>query len=357
MISEPIRLKPCPAPGTGCHRWLYYAVCSLHHWGVSQTEVEEIIEPRMTRASQCREIANTIAKVYGGTYGGTYGKPCGKLDWLGKADVAKMEVAAREYQGVFKETWTGLSDNASSQEEILKWAFKPDELVCSGNVFDGRWNIVVLTLDQTIASGLNRQFIVPSPFTSYRGVRKDGRATNKSDGQVGFRRFTVVEFDPRGFDRLKALPLEQKLDYQARLHWALSRRFPLALIVFSGNESLHGWYVTRRPEHLMAEAVSIGGDPALWVLSQFTRIQRPSCQRQAPGGRLLEAQSITAILRMNPDNEQPRAEPLRKAKARGWSLLLRQKPSPLSRTRKPHSSWHKVTRRPPVPCSLPACFR
>ena len=266
------QLKPCPTPGSGCHRWLYYAVCTLHRLGVSPAKVEAIVEPRMTREPQCKEIANTIAKVYGGTSG----KPCGKLGWLGKADAAKMEATAREYRDISMGAWMDLSDNAGSQEEILRWAFKPDELICSGTVFDGRWNIVVLTLDQTIVAGPNRQFIVPSPFTSYRGTTKDGRATNKSDDQVRFRRFVIVEFDLRGFERLKALPLKQKLDYQARLHWALSRRFPLALIVFSGNESLHGWYVTRRPEQLMAEAVSIGGDPALWALSQFTRM---------PGGR------------------------------------------------------------------------
>ena len=246
--------------------------------GVPLGEVEAIVEPRMTREPQCNEIANTIANVYGGTSG----KPCGKLGWLGKADAAKMEATAREYRDMSMGAWMDLSVNAGSQEEILRWAFKPDELICSGTVFDGRWNIVVLTFDQTIVAGPNWQFIVPSPFTSYRGTTKVRRATNKSDDQVRFRRFVIVEFDLRGFERLKALPLKQKLDYQARLHWALSRRFPLALIVFSGNESLHGWYVTRRPEQLIAEAVSIGGDRALWVPSQFTRMPEG---RHANGNR------------------------------------------------------------------------
>jgi hypothetical protein len=266
------QLKPCPPPGSGCHRWLYYAVCTLHRLGVSPTKVEAIVEPRMTREPQCNEIANTIANVYAGARC----KPSRKLDWLGNADAAKMEATTREYRDISMRTWIDLSDQVRFQEEILRWAFKPSELICTGAVFDGRWNIVVLTLDQTIVAGPNRQFIVPSPFTSYRGTTKDGRTTNKSDGQVRFRRFVVVEFDLRGFAWLKTLPLKQKLDYQARLHWALSRRFPLALIVFSGSESLHGWYITRRPEQLMAEAVSIGGDPALWVPSQFTRM---------PGGR------------------------------------------------------------------------
>ena len=265
------QLKPCPKPGSGCHRWLYYAVNELHRKGAPEGNAKAIVAPLMTREPQHNEIENTIANIYGGD-----GEAHARLAWLGKAARVKMESTIREYPDITTRTWADSSDPVGSQEEILRWAFRPEELICTGTEFGDEWDINVLTLDQTIAAGPNRQFIVPSPFTSYRGTRKDGRPTNKSDGQVRFRRFVIVEFDLRGFERLKALPLRQKLHYQARLHWALSRRFPLALIVFSGNESLHGWYVTKRPEQLMAEGVSIGGDPALWALSQFTRM---------PGGR------------------------------------------------------------------------
>jgi hypothetical protein len=178
-------LKPCPPPGRGCHRWLYYAVSELRRKRVPPTEVEAIVEPRMTRDPQCNEIANTIANVYGDAGG----KTCGRLSRFGKADAGKMEGAAHEYRDISMGTWMDLSDQVGSQAEILRWAFKSDELICTGAVCDGRWNIVVLTLDQTVAAGPNRQFIVPSPFTSRQGARKDGRPTNKSDSQVKFRRF------------------------------------------------------------------------------------------------------------------------------------------------------------------------
>src|SRR5262245_52828008 len=223
-------LKPCPPSGSGCHRWLYYAVCTLHRHGVPPIEVKSIVEPRMTREPQCNEIANTIANVYGNAGS----KTCSRLARFGKADAVKIESTVREYSNITTRTWIDSSDPAGSQEEILRWAFKPGELICSGAVFDAQWNIVVRTLDQTVAVGPERQFVVPSPFTSRRGITKDGRPTNKSDSQVTFRRFLVVEFDLRSFERLATLPLKEKLDYQARLHWALSRRFPIALIVYSG---------------------------------------------------------------------------------------------------------------------------
>ena len=82
----------------------------------------------------------------------------------------------------------------------------------------------------------------------------------------------VIEFDLRGFEWTNGFTRATKLDYQSRLHYHLSREFPLALIVFSGNESAHGWYVTRRPLDLMSEAASIGADTALLLRSQFTRM-------------------------------------------------------------------------------------
>ena len=82
----------------------------------------------------------------------------------------------------------------------------------------------------------------------------------------------AVEFDLRAFDWTCGFTRSAKLDYQARLHYHLSREFPLALIVFSGSESAHGWYVTQRPRCLMREADSLGADPQLWVRSQFTRM-------------------------------------------------------------------------------------
>ena len=116
------------------------------------------------------------------------------------------------------------------------------------------------------------QFIVPNPFKSRRGRTKTGKPTNKSDSQVSCRRFVVIEFDFRAFDWTCALPRQEMLVYQARLHWHLANEYPLCLLVYSGNESLHGWYATVRPAELMHDAAALGADTRLWSLSQFTRM-------------------------------------------------------------------------------------
>lgn len=82
----------------------------------------------------------------------------------------------------------------------------------------------------------------------------------------------IVEFDFRAFKWTSNFSREESLDHQARLHWHLADEYPLCLLVYSGSESVHGWYVTLRPWELMTEATSLGADTALWSRSQFTRM-------------------------------------------------------------------------------------
>jgi hypothetical protein len=152
-------------------------------------------------------------------------------------------------------------------------------ILCTGSVVEEKANgdgeyydIKTLSLEGAIKIAPSRQFIVPNPFTSRTGRTKQGKRTNKSDGQVGGRRFVVIEFDFRAFEWTMDIPRHEKLVCQARLHWHLSLEYPLCLLVYSGNESLHGWYATVRPVELMHDAAQLGADTRLWSLSQFTRM-------------------------------------------------------------------------------------
>jgi len=129
----------------------------------------------------------------------------------------------------------------------------------------------------------DRQYSLPNPFNALTGLTKSGKPTNKSDSQVAMRRFLVIEFDFRSFEWTRGLSTSEKLDYQSRLHWRLASTYPLALLVYSGNESLQGWYATRWPRELMRAAAQLGADTKLWTPSQFTRMpngHHPSGHRQ-----------------------------------------------------------------------------
>lgn len=283
VVINPQRhlVKPCPQPGQGVHHWLYGAVCTLLRHGTAPGQIEGILRPRMTRPAQPAEIANSIenALIELGMTGRTVAPPFRHMrssKWP-QASARKMGAIFASFKGVFLESWEAESKSCRSQERILRWAFAPGEFVCTGSVVERAnggqyYDIKTLSLEGAIRIAPSRQFIVPNPFASRRGRTKTGKLTCKSDSQVSCRRFVVIEFDFRAFEWTCGISRQEKLVYQARLHWQLSLEYPLCLLVYSGNESLHGWYATLRPAQLMRDAAELGADTRLWSLSQFTRM-------------------------------------------------------------------------------------
>ena len=265
--AKELVIHPCPAPGDGVHYWMYGATQACRRAGVPESEIGDRLRPLMTRKEQSREIANTVATVYS--------TPATTRAW--KREVPRSPVNSVKmgeiqllYRDVTLHTWEELSDPCESQEAILRWAFKPSgEFVCFGLT---EWKFNTVSLEAAISHAPACQFIVPNPMKARWGRTQAGKLSHKSNDQVLEQRFVVVEFDLRAFDWTTGFTRAAKLDYQARLHFHLSREFPLPLIVFSGRESAHGWYATKRPHDLMSKATSLGADPALWCPSQFTRM-------------------------------------------------------------------------------------
>jgi hypothetical protein len=141
------------------------------------------------------------------------------------------------------------------------------------------------------------QFIVPNPMTAPRGLTRQGRLSAHALSNTGRRRFLIVEFDFDASHSAKVARLFEKLALQGRdvrdlyaallLH--LAEKAPLALAVYSGGKSLHGWFYCAgiREETLSRFfrcAVSLGADPANWTRSQFARMPdglRENGRRQA----------------------------------------------------------------------------
>ncbi|HEU5313191.1 MAG TPA: hypothetical protein VFU08_05140 [Candidatus Udaeobacter sp.] len=121
--------------------------------------------------------------------------------------------------------------------------------------------------------------IVPSPMSSQKGRTKRGKLSFHTESNTGPRRFLIVEFD-RG-----------TLDQQAALLWHLARFAPLALGVFSGGKSAHGWFFCQgQPEDKLRRffdyAVSLGADPRTWLRSQFVRM---------PDGKRVDGKTSDAL--------------------------------------------------------------
>jgi hypothetical protein len=97
--------------------------------------------------------------------------------------------------------------------------------------------------------------------------------------------FLIVEFDFKSSNSAEEARLLERLanegrdvrDLCAALLLHLAEKAPLALAVYSGGKSLHGWfYCGGVPEEKLLRffryAVSLGADRTSWNPSQFTRM-------------------------------------------------------------------------------------
>ncbi|RMH23607.1 MAG: hypothetical protein D6701_00145 [Gemmatimonadetes bacterium] len=116
------------------------------------------------------------------------------------------------------------------------------------------------------------QFVVPNPMRARTGRTLEGRLSARTNANTGPRAYLVVEFDFGHFDGHAALLLH------------LRQYAHLAMAVYSGGKSLHGWFDVRgqsaeAQRRFFARAVELGADPKMWTPSQFSRCPLGSNRR------------------------------------------------------------------------------
>jgi hypothetical protein len=170
--------------------------------------------------------------------------------------------------------------NEPNTDEIIDILFPGDPLLCCGwsrHRFDTRsrnhWHKLH-----------DLQFIVPNPMTDRQGLTKTRKLSAHALSSTGPRRFLVVEFDfaqgstaeARLLGKLEAEGRDVR-DLSAALLLHLAEMAPLALAVYSGGKSLHGWfYCADVSEQTVSRfcryAAALGADRATWLPSQFARM-------------------------------------------------------------------------------------
>jgi len=174
-----------------------------------------------------------------------------------------------------------LDSNRPRTNEIVDILFPGNPFLCCGwsrHRFDTRPRNRWYKLNDL-------QFIVPNPMTAPRGLTRQRRLSAHASSNTGMRVFLNVEFDFDASNSAKEARLLEKLESEGRdvrdlcaallLH--LAEKAPLALAVYSGGKSLHGWFhcagiAEERVLRFFRYAVSLGADPANWSRSQFTRM-------------------------------------------------------------------------------------
>ena len=156
-----------------------------------------------------------------------------------------------------------LDTDDSQAEEVIDALFPKDALLCCAQLKE---RPKTRPREEWRGRMSKLQHIVPSPMSALEGRRKsDGKLSARTEANTGPRRFLVCDFDHGTTDDHAAIILH------------LATRAPLALVVYSGNKSLHGWFYCdgqseERVRQFMSLAVTLGADPALWLRSQFVRL-------------------------------------------------------------------------------------
>lgn len=288
------RLSPPPAAGEGVHAWLFRAARVFRWYGASPeqaaAQLREVVGG-VGRTVPDREIRDAVVNASRFPWHERDGRSSGfasvrRGDWptaqprsptRPKRDPQLIARIVREGIGE-ADLWERSPcrfDDPQPPRFWLEQLFRPGELICLGPSVEQAftWDREEWLESDDLAT---MRFVVPSAMQSEVGTTSSGRLSYRARDSVGPRRFLVAEFD------------SGTRDEQAALHWHLQQFVPLALAVYSGGKSLHGWYriegladddVKRFSNH----AIELGADPASMTPNQFVRFPdavRDNCVRQ-----------------------------------------------------------------------------
>jgi hypothetical protein len=296
------QLKSCPAEGNGVHPWLFRTAMRLHEW-FTEDEIVETLKAHLSCRRPEREILEAVTnsgRVVRGEMAQHRNQwPSVDYEMVNKI-VVDSSIRLEDLRAVSPED---LGTGGPVTEDILDVLFPGNPLLCVGrkaNVFRTG------AREYWRGRASNFQFIVPSPMTKKRGLKKDGKESQRCLDNTGPRKFVVIEFDITNEGEWARYLTEWQRrgitvdDVNAALLVALGTtglpRLPLVLAVHSGGKSVHGWYPCqglseKKIKPFMYRAVRLGADKATWTKCQFVRMpdgmrddgKRQRVQYFAPG--------------------------------------------------------------------------
>jgi hypothetical protein len=265
--------SPTPA-GRGFHQWILGAankVCRK----AERREAFEILarSGRIAGRLDPREINDALDKAYrdaGNFVPGAHnhGVPFVKeKKWPDRNPAAIAEII-KDGPGM-SDLWdyspVRWDDDEAHTEEIIDALFPADAWLCVGRHAK---EFQTSTRDYLRGKLHKCSHIVPSPMDPLGGRAQAGHWSDKCNDAVERRRLLVIEFD------------KEERDNQASIIWHLAKFGALAMVVDSAGKSLHSWFYCQgsdeskggKMHRFFSYAVSLGSDPAGWVLSQYMRM-------------------------------------------------------------------------------------
>lgn len=177
-----------------------------------------------------------------------------------------------------------LTENRIRTDDVIDGLFENHHLLCVGF---NKHRYATETREHWRGRLAKYPHILPSPMLAKASPTTAGKLSPRAKENVATRRFLVVEFDPQKWEALDmgqqaafgddASYYAKQLDRQSALLHHLSQFAPLALVVFSGSKSLHGWFYCEGTDEGLARrffeyAVALGADRQLWTVNQLVRM-------------------------------------------------------------------------------------
>jgi hypothetical protein len=272
------KLANPPAPGENRHAWLFGIAAAFKAQGADLADVQRRLEAAARAAGwldRLPEIARDIAKLACADV-----KPSEKL-WMPERN-ERARTQALAVRPMFAP-----EPKSVTAAEVLSHLFSPGEWVCMAQ---DQAHATTQRLEDVLPVARHMAFVVANPMTAPFGLTQAGHTSPRclhNATHPNRRRYVVVEFDTG-----------DSTEAQASLLTALhTSSAPLALVVFSGGKSLHGWYNVSalRPSAkllVFRRGVRLGADASLWDPCKLVRM---------PGG-MRDAITPQAILYWEPEH-------------------------------------------------------
>jgi hypothetical protein len=253
-----------PRSGEGFHSWLFRAARALWKCGRAESDIRGILRNAAEscgRHVSAHEIEDALRNSHASAFESAHWRP---RPWPG-VNSEQREAIIRSGNGLV-DLWetspVRTENNAPKTERIIDQLFPGNPLLCAGSAKN---DCRTASREEWRGKLANLRLIVPNPMTAPTGCNQNGRESGRCLDNTGKRRFLVVEFDTG------------TLDCHAALLLHLAEQAPLALAVFSGSKSLHGWFycdgvAEKTILRFFRYAVSLGADRAMWTQCQPARM-------------------------------------------------------------------------------------
>jgi hypothetical protein len=258
IIANPSR------SGEGFHLWLFHAARALWKCGREANDISAILGNAATTCGRYvpqREIENAVRNSQASAF-----QPASlqRRAWPSVNTEQREAITATGFGLV--DLWEispiRFEGSGSHTEEIIDLLFSGNPLLCVGAAtHDCR----TARREEWRGKLTSLPLLVPNPMSATTGHNQSGEISHRCLDNTGGRRFLVVEFDTG------------TTDHQAALLLHLAERAPLALAVFSGSKSLHGWFycadvAEEKISRFFRYAASLGADWQMWTACQLARM-------------------------------------------------------------------------------------